>query len=199
MAALSGLLLGAQTMAQVAASRAQARGIQQQGDYSAGIDEQNAGLADRAAQDAIERGALAENRTRQGTRRAISSQRAALAASGVDINDGSAADLQGDTAYNGELDAITQRNNARREAFGYQVEAVNMRQRAALTRQATANAASSARMAGYSTLLTAAGQGLEQYAATRSMRAPTPLSSAQQATIDQAGLAVANRTPRRTY
>ena len=46
-----------------------------------------------------------------------------------------AADVQADTAHQGELDALTLRTNAAREAWGYQVEAGDIRKRAQITRQ----------------------------------------------------------------
>lgn len=85
----------------------------------------NARIADYQAQDALERGVVAETRSRTSTKRTIGAQRAFLASQGVEINDGSAADVQANTAYLGELDALTIRNNAAREAWGYKAQAVD--------------------------------------------------------------------------
>jgi hypothetical protein len=54
----------------------------------------------------------------------------------------------------GELDALTIRNNAAREAWGYRVQATNYRQSASLTKMAAKNQASSIRNQGWTTLLT---------------------------------------------
>ncbi len=87
----------------------------------------NARVADAQADDAIARGKRDEDRHRRDVGRFIGSQRAALAAAGVDVDVGSALDLQLDTAEQGELDALTIRNNAAREAWGYKVQAYNAR------------------------------------------------------------------------
>jgi hypothetical protein len=83
----------------------------------------NAKVATMQADDAIVRGKEAEYRQRQSVRGMIGAQRAAFAGQGVDVNDGSALEVQMDTAKMGALDAVTIRNNAAREAFGYQAQA----------------------------------------------------------------------------
>src|SRR5690242_19657087 len=62
----------------------------------------------------------------------IGSQRAGLAANGVDINSGSAVDVQSTTAATGEADALTIRNNAARQAYGQQVQGLNYGNQATL-------------------------------------------------------------------
>lgn len=51
--------------------------------------------------------------------------KAGQAASGVDVNSGSAVDVQTSAREVGQLDALTVRSNAAREAYGYQVAASN--------------------------------------------------------------------------
>lgn len=109
-------------------------GITAYGQYQSGVAnerlmKQNARIADWQADDALDRGRQAEGRHRIDVRRTIGAQRARLAASGVEINDGSALDVQADTARLGELDALTIRNNAAREAWGYRVQATDLRAR----------------------------------------------------------------------
>src|SRR3989304_3955374 len=48
---------------------------------------------------------------------------------------GAAADVQADAAFQGELDALTIRTNAAREAWGYQVQAEDLRTRATIARE----------------------------------------------------------------
>lgn len=105
----------------------------------------NASVADAQAQDAIERGHEDESRYRSGVRDLIGSQRAGFAASGVDVGFGSSVDVQADAAFLGELDALTIRNNAAREAWGYNVQATDLRKRAEITRRAGANAEAAGR------------------------------------------------------
>jgi hypothetical protein len=87
----------------------------------------NAAMAEARARDALARGAEEESRYRQGVKVLIGSQRAGFAAQGVDVGVGSPVDVTADAAFLGELDALTLRNNARREAWGYRVEAENFR------------------------------------------------------------------------
>src|SRR5699024_11069327 len=99
-----------------------AYGQHQAGAANRTINRYNARIAELQAEDAQERGRDAEGRVRVQTRQTIGAQRAALAAQGIDIGDGTAAAIQEDTAYFGELDALTVRNNAALEAFGYRVQ-----------------------------------------------------------------------------
>lgn len=95
------------------------------GRYNQQIADMNADMADAQARDAITRGQEEERRHRQSVQGLIGRQRAALAAQGVDVNSGSALDVQADAAKFGALDAVTIRNNAAREAWGYRVQAAN--------------------------------------------------------------------------
>lgn len=95
----------------------------------------NAHVADLQAQDAVDRGTQEESRFRQGVKLMVGSQRTGIAASGVDVGYGSAVDVQADAAYLGELDALTLRTNAAREAWGYKVQAFNTRRQAMITRK----------------------------------------------------------------
>lgn len=84
---------------------------------------QNALYLNNAANDAVDRGMKASDQQRVQTQQFIGTQRAAQAANGGEVNTGSNALLQQDTAALGELDALTISNNAAREAYGYQVQA----------------------------------------------------------------------------
>mgnify|MGYP001566966260 CR=1 FL=1 len=87
----------------------------------------NAEIGMLRSEDALARGFETETRSRIGGRRLIGSQRAAFAASGVDISDpdSTAANVFADTAALSELDALTIRANAAREAWGYRMGAQN--------------------------------------------------------------------------
>ena len=93
----------------------------QAGKASQRIAEWNADVAGKQADDAIARGRETERRQRIGIRQTIGTQRAAFAAQGVEVDDGSALEVAQDTAALGELDLMTIRNNAAREAWGYRV------------------------------------------------------------------------------
>lgn len=100
----------------------------------------NAHTADLQAADAVKRGAEEESRFRTSVRGLIGSQRAGFAGQGVAVGSGSAADVQRDSAYLGELDALTIRHNAAREAFGYTAQAEDLRKGAGIQRKAAAAA-----------------------------------------------------------
>ena len=112
---------------------------QRAADKQAEILDFNAQVADVQAQDAVERGAQDESRFRSGVKLMIGEQRAGQAAGNIDVGFGSAVDVQADAAYLGELDAMTVRQNAQRDAWGYKVQAVDYRKRAAVTRMEGAN------------------------------------------------------------
>lgn len=147
-------LTAANSATQYITQRRAAAGAEAQGNYEAGILEQNASLADQQRADALARGREAELQQRRGTRGMIGAQRAAIAASGVSVGSGSALDVQTDTAHLGELDALTLRNNAAREAWGFDVQAADLRAKAAMAAAGGRNTAQSLRNASYGTILT---------------------------------------------
>lgn len=106
----------------------------EQGKYQQKVANVNAGISERAAADAILRGSLEADEQRKQTQQVIGSQRVAFAANGIDVNTGTAGQIQNDSAALGELDALTIANNAAREAYGYQVQAMDQRQQGKLAR-----------------------------------------------------------------
>ena len=93
--------------------------------YNSQIASMNAELSTRRAKDAEARGAAAEQQKRLETAQLRGRQLAASAANGVDVAFGSPLDAMIDSAALGELDALTIRRNAAREAYDSQVQAVN--------------------------------------------------------------------------
>lgn len=166
MAALTTALLAmtaAKTGMDYLGQRRQADSAVQQGNYAGTVYDQNATLADSQAADAIARGQQASNQRGVQTRQVVGSQRANYAAQGIDVNTGSASDVQGDTKYLGELDRQTIQTNAAREAWGYSVEASQDRNNANMARAGGQQTAAGLRAGATSTLLTGAlnmyGQG----------------------------------------
>lgn len=110
----------------------QSAAIRAQGGFEGRAAETNARMADRQAQDAILRG---ERDAGESDRRAAAlagAQRATLAAQGLDLGSGTAASVLEDTAVKAARDATTIRNNAYREAYGYDVQAADLRTRGRL-------------------------------------------------------------------
>lgn len=101
---------------------------------------QNAMFLRQSADDAIARGRSESDWARVETQQLIGTQRAAQAASGGEVNTGTNALIQQDTAQLGELDALTISNNAAREAYGYNVEATSNLQNAKRIKKAGKNA-----------------------------------------------------------
>lgn len=86
--------------------------------YQSAVARNNAQLSEWQAQDSIRRGQEEEQRQRMMTAQLKGKQRVGFAASGIDISEGSAAQIQADTDWMGEQDALTIRDNANREAWG---------------------------------------------------------------------------------
>jgi hypothetical protein len=114
---------------------------QQAAESQAHLSDYNAAVADLQAKDSEERGAIEANRFRARTRALVGEERTGFAAGNVDVGFGSAVDVQADAAFLGELDALTVRTNAAREAWGYRVEATDQRNRGEIQRKEGANAA----------------------------------------------------------
>lgn len=98
-----------------------------QGQYQAEVAGQNAELSELKAQQASTIGSIQEERARKQAQLRIGQQRAALAANGVDLGQGTAVDLVSETALFGEEDALTTRFNAMNEAWSLRAEAVDYR------------------------------------------------------------------------
>jgi hypothetical protein len=130
------------------AARAEERsGVLQQeaAEASGELFDWNARISDLQALDAEARGAEEERRFRESVRGLVGRQRATQAANNLDVSFGSAVDVQADAATLGELDALTIRTNARREAWGHRVESEDLRQRGRLVRKEGVNMGLAAR------------------------------------------------------
>lgn len=135
--------------------------------YNAQVQEMNATLADRRAKDAIERGAVEEQRKRQQVAQLQGQQKAAMAANGVDLAFGSPLDTIVDTAVLGELDALTIRSNTYRESYDYQVQAVNARAGATMSNMAASAAETGGWLSAAGTVLGGAGKAYTQFKTPR--------------------------------
>lgn len=133
----------------------QSQGTQAAYNYQASVNANNAQLAEWQAQDALVRGAKAEQARRLNTAQVKGTQRATLAARGVAIDEGSALNILNDTDYIGEIDAATVRDNAKREAWGYRNQGAGYTSDAAML--SARASAESPLLSGASSLLTSAG------------------------------------------
>ena len=133
------------------------------GESQAQREEYNAAVADLQAEDALVRGAEEESRFRTSVRGLIGKQRAGFAGQGVEVGSGSAADVQADAAFLGELDARQIRANAQREAWGYRVEAADRRMGADVARRGGQAAQTAARWGAAGTVLGGSSLLLDRY------------------------------------
>lgn len=143
-----------QTYSQYKAQKAEGDASEKMYQFQSQIDESNARLSEMQAKDSIKRGEREEEDHRKRVRGLIGSQRASFAAQGIELSDGSALDIVEDTASLGAEDALTIRNNAWREAWGYRTQAANLQSSAAFSRVAGANAKASSKAAAKNTLIT---------------------------------------------
>ncbi len=93
------------------------------------IANNNVNIAEAAAVDAKSRGEKNAQEAQRKARQIASMQRAAFSAKGVDISDGTAADVIEQTDFFGQSDAATARTNADKEAWnaraqkrGYEIQ-----------------------------------------------------------------------------
>lgn len=115
----------------------------------------NARVAESQARVELMTGQRREQASRLSTAALKGSQRAALAANGVDLGVGGAAELQAGTDLVGEVDAETIHENAVRSAWGYRTQSTNSANDA-ITKRGTA-AGISPGMSAASSLLGSAG------------------------------------------
>lgn len=113
----------------------------QQGKAIAKQEVENSKSANIAAEQTRQIGNIEEERYLKRVRQLIGTQRATAAAQGLDPNEGSALDLQAETAGLGAQDALQIRMNAMRQAWGLNVEGVNSLNRASAARTGGRNAA----------------------------------------------------------
>lgn len=153
---ISAVMAGANAGIGFAQGQANAQAASLRGRFQNDVAERNAQLAEMQREDALNRGSLEEDRARGETAQAIASGRASAAAQGIDVNSGSAVAVRASQQLVGDIDATTIRNNAAREAWGYDVEAANQRMQGKLALLAGENEAAQDRLGSYSTLLSGA-------------------------------------------
>lgn len=141
----------------------QGQAQKRQADYQAAVERNNATIAGWQAEDATKRGQVEEQRQRLHAARIAGAQRAGYASGGVELTSGSPLDTLMDTAQLGELDALTIRSNAEREAYGYRTQSGNLTAQSGLTALAGRNARQASYVSAGSTLLSAAGTAGDRY------------------------------------
>jgi len=99
-------------------------------DYQASVADQNARLAEDQAQDSIQNTNLEAQRRYRDLAQTKGAQTAAMAANGIDLNFGSAVDLQRDTAATGAEDLAQIYKGGNERTRGFEINAFNYRSEA---------------------------------------------------------------------
>lgn len=150
--ALIGAGIGMQAVGAYNNSRATKTALNAQAEVS----RNNAQVGEWQAEDALKRGDKAASRVRAQAKQLKGTQRAALAANGVDLSEGSALQILSDTDYFADIDANTTLDNAAREAWAIRAQAAGYTAEASLL--SSRAAAESPLMAGATSLLGSAGR-----------------------------------------
>lgn len=120
------------------------------------IAKNDAGLAEGAGETAVEQSALK-------TRATEGAIKASQAASNIDVNSGSAVDVRSSADELGELDALTIRGNAQKQAYGYETAATGFGGQQSLATAQAAQAPIAGAISGAGSLLSGAAGVANQY------------------------------------
>ena len=111
-------------LSQIGGAISQSNAEKTQGEFALMQANINARFAEIEAEDILRRGDKEALEHQKKVKQVIGSQRAALAAQGIEVDSDTALDLQKETAEIGALDTQTIRQNAWRQSFGFKQEAV---------------------------------------------------------------------------
>ncbi len=136
-------------------------GQAQQYRYQAKIDRHNAGLANDQARDSIETTNLEAQRRYRELSQIKGAQIAGMAANGVDLNFGSAVDIQRDTAMIGAEDVGQIYKGGNERTRGFEINAFNYRSSAAANQAKAKGAITSALFGAAATALGGASQAMK--------------------------------------
>lgn len=128
------LLIAAKTGIGLLGSYQQSKALKEKGKLDEQLSQQNARLMELQAEDTIIRGNIEAEKVKREGRFVKGSQRAGFAGQNIAVGTGTAAAIQSETdRFSGE-DALTVKNNAFREAWGFKTEAINERFRGRMSR-----------------------------------------------------------------
>jgi hypothetical protein len=157
---------GAGAAASTVGSYYAAKGQQIAAKSQANLDDINARMADNQARDALVQGQQEEQNIKLKTAQVKGSQKAAIAANGIDISDAGVGttvnNILSSTEVMGQTDANTTRANAVKQAWGYKMQGVNYRNDA-LMQRTTAKSISPWMQAGGTLLTSAASVAATKY------------------------------------
>lgn len=143
----------------------QGQAVNNQSKYEQAVANQNAKLEERSRDDAIARGETAQLQHYRRLSQALGESRVRNSAAGLDVSFGSAANLESDIALMGYEDSAALSENTRREAMGYDLNAINYRTAGDAARMRGKAAKTAGYIGAAGTILSAASQGYKQYKA----------------------------------
>jgi hypothetical protein len=132
--------------------------------YNAQVAQQNQQIAQQNATQAGQAGEQQAAMSEQKTRAEVGAIKTSQAASNVDVNSGSAVDVQSSAASLGELNAITIRGNAAKQAYGYETQGTGFANQATLDTSQAASATTAGEIGAGSTILGGLGSAGSTYA-----------------------------------
>lgn len=138
-------------IAAIAAAGVSAYGMQQQARTQRKVGEYNAKMNEFAAQDAEKRGDQQANDLARRMSALKATQRSRMAAAGLDLGEGTAADIQDQTDFFTDRDVATLRFNGRKDAW-------SARQAGSIARWTGDSNASQAGLSAFGTVLSAASR-----------------------------------------
>lgn len=126
--------------------------------YAAKVNDRNAKLAESAREDANRRGEQEQLRNWRKVSQRMGKQRAEFGALGLDLSFGTPADIQEDELMLGMEDASIIAENTQKEVKGFDIEAANYRDNAAMNRYNAKAAKTAGLISATGTLLAGASQ-----------------------------------------
>lgn len=131
--------------------------------YNAAVANINATQAERNRELASEQGMAEQAIQQRKTRAEVGAIRANQAASGVDVNSGSALDVRSSAAELGELDAISVRQKGTLAAYGYDTQKTGFQDEASLDTQEAKSASEAGNINAATSLLGSVSTGASNY------------------------------------
>lgn len=135
----------------------------QAANYQAQVAANNAAIAQGQANQATAAGATAVEQQGLKTRAEVGAIKAAEGASNVDVNTGSNVDVRSSAAELGQLDALTIRSNAAKQAYGYEIAGAGFTGQAGLAQAQAAQAGTAGGISAAGSLLSGASGVSNQY------------------------------------
>lgn len=155
---IAGAGIGA--LGSIASANAQANAA----NYQAQVARNNSILAEQQAQRTMAAGEQAAMQKGLQTRAKVGAIRAAQAASNVDVNSGSALDVQSSAAELGQLDTERETSRAALQAYGYRTQSSNFQAEAGLDEAKASSARIGGAFGAVGSLLSGAGNAAGKYA-----------------------------------